>query len=253
MTERKAMMLELDAYLGSLQTCGGALADAIGMAPAQTPVPSCSEWTLAALVQHLGIHHRWVLANLDHSPADGMAVFDSIEAPPEWDSTADWIRAGVDALASRLAEVGLDAPCWTWAGEPVSGFWARRTAHETEIHGWDGTNAAGAPLSIDPALASDGIDEWLTLAGMMPRGGMRGDGQTMHVHCTDVEGEWLVRLGADGLDITREHAKGEVAVRGAAAELFLALTRRLDAASTPAIEVIGDASVFDLWYEHAKF
>jgi uncharacterized protein (TIGR03083 family) len=245
-------MLDLDSYLGSLRTNGNALADTMKSASAQTPVPSCGAWTLTDLVTHLGIHHRWVLGNVDRFPAEGMAGFDGIEPPPDWNDAADWIRAGVDALADHLAEVGLDKPCWTFAGEAVSGFWVRRTAHETEIHGWDGTNAAGAPLSIDPTLASDGIDEWLSLAGMMPSGGVRGDGQTMHVHCTDVEGEWLVRLGTDGLDVTREHAKGDVAVRGPAADLFLVLTRRLTAGSAT-IELIGDESVFELWYDHAKF
>jgi uncharacterized protein (TIGR03083 family) len=246
-------MLDLDAYVGSLRGCGAALADALEGAAADTPVPSCSEWTLADLVRHLGVHHRWVRANLDRTPADGMAPFDDIEPPPEWNAVAGWIRTGVDELARRLAETGLDKPCWTFVGEPTSGFWVRRTAHETEIHGWDGTNAAGTPLSIDATLASDGIDEWLSLAGMMPRGGVRGDGQTMHVHCTDVEGEWLVRLGADGLDVTREHAKGDVAARGPATELFLLLTRRLDLSSAPGVELIGDEKVFAAWYDHARF
>jgi uncharacterized protein (TIGR03083 family) len=247
------VMLDLDSYVGSLRACGNALSDAICTADGQTPVPSCPEWDLADLVRHLGVHHRWVLANLDRSPDDGMAPFDEIEQPPEWSGAADWIRAGVDALGGRLVEVGLDAPCWTWASNLVSGFWARRTAHETEIHGWDGTNAAGAPLTIDPALGSDGIDEWLSLAAMMPRGGLLGAGQTMHVHCTDVDGEWLVRLDTDAIALTREHAKGDVAVRGPAADVFLVLTRRLDAATVPAVEVIGEESVFSLWYDNAKF
>jgi uncharacterized protein (TIGR03083 family) len=246
-------MLDLDSYLASLRACGAAFADAIGGATADTPVPSCSEWTLADLVTHLGVHHRWVLANLDRSPADGMAPFEELGEPPAWDGAADWIRAGVDALAGRLAEVGLDTPCWTWAGDPTTGFWARRTTHETEIHGWDGATAAGAPLEIDPVLASDGIDEWLSLAALVLRGRVQGDGRTMHVHCTDVEGEWLVRLDADNLVVTREHAKGDVAVRGPAADLFLLLTRRLDTASAPGVELIGDESVFGVWYDRAKF
>jgi uncharacterized protein (TIGR03083 family) len=236
-----------------LQRSAGALADAVSTASGETPVPSCPEWVLADLVGHLGIHHRWVLANLDRSPDDGMASFDGIEGRPEWSGVAQWIRTGVEVLAGRLADIGLGAPCWTWEGSSVSGFWARRTAHETEIHGWDGTNAAGAPLSIDPALASDGIDEWLSLAETMPRGGVQGDGQSMHVHCTDVEGEWVVRLNADGLDVAREHARSDVALRGPAADVFLVLTRRLDAKSAPAVELVGDESVFQLWYDRAKF
>ena len=88
---------------------------------------------------------------------------------------------------------------------------------------------------------------------MMPRGGLLGAGQTMHVHCTDVDGEWLVRLDTDAIALTREHAKGDVAVRGPAADIFLVLTRRLDAATVPAVEVIGEETVFSLWYDNAKF
>src|SRR5438128_1164082 len=102
-------MLDLDSYVGSLRASGSALADALGTATADTPVPSCGEWKLADLIRHLGVHHRWVLANLDRSPADGMAPFEDIEDLPDWDAAADWIRAGVDALAARLAAVGLDA------------------------------------------------------------------------------------------------------------------------------------------------
>jgi uncharacterized protein (TIGR03083 family) len=244
-------MLDLDAYLGSLRASAAAFADAIETAPAVTPVPSCPEWTLTDLVRHLGIHHRWVLANLDRSPGDGMAPFDEIEEPPAWDHQADWIRDGVDALARRLEGLGLDAPCWTWTPDPVSGFWARRTSHETEIHGWDGTNAVGAPLAVDPVLASDGIDEWLVLAATMLRG-LGGNGETMHVHCTDVEGEWLVRLAAEGLELTRVHARGDVAVRGPAADLFLLLTRRLSIASAPRVSLSGDDAVFCAWYDSAK-
>src|SRR5690349_22254628 len=108
-------MLDLHSYVGSLRACGGALADTLSTASSDTPVPSCSEWTLADLVQHLGIHHRWVLANLDRSPDAGMAPFDGIEEPADWAGAADWIRDGVDALAGRLTDIGLDAPCWTWA------------------------------------------------------------------------------------------------------------------------------------------
>jgi uncharacterized protein (TIGR03083 family) len=245
-------MLDLDAYVGSLRASAASLADVVAGADVATPVPSCSEWTLADLVRHLGTHHRWVRANLDRAPDDGMAPFDEIEEPPPVDLVADWIREGAEALAQRLVELGSNAPCWTWTDDQVSGFWARRTSHETEIHGWDGTNAVGAPLAIDPTLASDGIDEWLTLAASMSRV-VGGDGKTMHVHCIDAAGEWLVRLAADGVVLTREHAAGDVTVRGPADELFLLLTRRLSVSSAPGVVLIGDESVFSTWYDHAQF
>ena len=80
-----------------------------------------------------------------------------------------------------------------------------------------------------------------------------GDGKTMHVHCTDTAGEWLVRLAADGLVLTREHAKGDVAVRGPAADLFLLLTRRLSLRSAPEVALMGEESVFSTWYDQAQF
>ena len=32
---------------------------------------------------------------------------------------------------------------------------------------------------------------------------------TIHVHATDTPGEWLIRVGPEGVTVTKEHAKGE--------------------------------------------
>ena len=56
-------------------------------------------------------------------------------------------------------------------------------------------------------------------------------GESYHLHRTDGDGEWLVRLGPDGVvEAERAHAKGDVAVRGSAEDLWLWTTGRLDAA-----------------------
>ena len=51
---------------------------------------------------------------------------------------------------------------------------------------------------------------------------------SVHLHCTDVDGEWLV-VGEPGRRpvVTREHAKGACALRGPAADLLLVLWRRV--------------------------
>ncbi len=59
----------------------------------------------------------------------------------------------------------------------------------------------------------------------------------MHLHCTDVEGEWLV--SADGR-VELGHAKGDAALRGSASDLLLALFKRVPLDS---VEVVGDAAV----------
>ena len=48
-----------------------------------------------------------------------------------------------------------------------------------------------------------------------------GVGESAHLHCTDTEGEWLITFPAPSERVvTREHAKGDVAVRGTAPGMF---------------------------------
>ena len=73
-----------------------------------------------------------------------------------------------------------------------------------------------------------------------------GSGESIHLHATDGEGEWLVRLGGDGLVVTREHAKGDVAMRAPASDLLLFLYGRAGAADA---EVFGDATILERWQD----
>ena len=66
-----------------------------------------------------------------------------------------------------------------------------------------------------------------------------GDG-TVHLHCTDVDGEWLVARRDGEVTVTAEHAKGDVAARGSASDLLLFLWGRVPA---DALEVFGDADL----------
>ena len=72
----------------------------------------------------------------------------------------------------------------------------------------------------------------------------------MHLHATDGDGEWLVRLGADGVVVTREHAKGDVALRASASDLLLFLYGRRDASVG---EVFGDAALLDRWQQLVRW
>src|SRR5439155_3667823 len=127
-----------------------------------------------------------------------------------------------------------------------SGFWPRRMAHETAIHRVDGELAAGRTVAtltaIDPEVAADGIDEFLDL--MLPADVTFDAAGTIHVHATDTPGEWLIRVGPDGVTVTKEHAKGDVAVRGPAQDLLLLLWNRR---GPDGLEVFGDQSLLDAW------
>ena len=96
--------------------------------------------------------------------------------------------------------------------------------------------------AVEPALAVAGIDDLLASRapsiGVEEVDGLHG---TVHLHATDPGvggGEWLVELGPGGLHHRKEHAKGDVAVRAPAADLYRWLWGRRDLGE--GFEVFGD-------------
>jgi hypothetical protein len=118
------------------------------------------------------------------------------------------------------------------------------------VHRWDAQLSHGEPEAIESALASDGVDEVLDV--MLPQ---RREwvtprrvsaGETYHFHRTDGPGEWVVRFAPEGPVVTREHVKGDVALRGPASDLLLWLWHRIP---TSRLEVFGDAALADRFFE----
>ena len=164
------------------------------------------------------------------------------------DLLLDWVTAAHTAMFSALARTSDDAEVWTWTGTNQPERWVeRRMTQETAVHRWDAANAVGIPYEIPVAVAADGIDEFLMwFAARRVTDGAAPVGGSVHLHCTDngsaANGEWLVtRVDETGIDFTREHAKGDAAVRGRANDLLLWLWRR----DAGAVEVLGDAGVAD--------
>ena len=144
------------------------------------------------------------------------------------------------STAAREREV------WTWTGANRDIEWVRRRmAQETAVHRWDAAHAVGQPDDLDALVASDGIDEFLTYfanadGANSDVGAAASLGGTVHLHCTDTQGEWFVsKLDADGIDFTREHTKGDVAIRGRASDLLLWLWRR----DARPVDIVGDAAL----------
>jgi uncharacterized protein (TIGR03083 family) len=235
--------MEPSEYLAAIVTESEALADAAAVTSFDAPVLSCPGWTMIDLVTHAGLVQRWatevVATNAQERPPFGTAP--KLVTPSE---LADWFREGSAALVAALQAADPDAPVWNFAFERKLAFWFRRQAQEVSVHRWDAEVTAGAPSPLDPALAADGIDEWLGMLAVRGAGATpEGAGETtIHLHCTDVDGEWLVRRSPDGLDIERAHAKGDVAARGTASDLDLYLWGRVPAA---ALELFGDAALLE--------
>jgi uncharacterized protein (TIGR03083 family) len=241
--------MESAVYLATIRDEAVELVAAAERAGLDADVPTCPEWSIADLLAHIGRVHRWATGNAARQPDEGFWAGHEIEIPDP-PARLEWVRAGARALVDAL-EAPADRPAWTWMPPHTIGFWQRRQAQETVMHRVDAQAAAGEMRPIDAALASDGIDEWLEIVGSTPwREPPKGDGESLHFHCTDVEGEWIVRLLPEGLEVERVHAKGDVAARGTASDLLCWLQGR---GALDRFEVLGDAGLLERWREVATF
>ena len=237
--------MDAPTYLLHLREAGEALVEAAEAAEGNLSarVPTCPDYDVAALLVHTGHVFRWISACAESGEA---------ARRPSGDQPADpvvWYREGLGRALDVLGSVDPDAPGWTWGTDQHRRFWIRRAALELAVHSWDARNAFGHAAPVDPGLAADGIDELFD--EFVPRRGLPamfgGEGQTMHLHATDTAdgtGEWLVRLGPESFDVSREHATGDVAARGTASDLFLFLWGRVPPS---ALEVFGDAALLERW------
>ena len=211
------------------------------------PVRACGSWRVEDLLWHLGeVYRFWTAVAIADTATSPRA--DREPRPSDTDMLT-WFENGLREMVNVLGAAPEDRPCWTWAGQKDIAWLTRRMAHETTVHFWDVEWAAGHRTEIDAELASDGIDEFLYVMTPLAREGQPIVGGSVHVHCTDVEGEWLA-VPADGINmtVTREHAKGSVALRGRASDLYLVLWRRLP---VDLVEVIGDMSVAERFLSRA--
>jgi uncharacterized protein (TIGR03083 family) len=215
------------------------------------PVPSCPGWTVADLVEHVGLVWEWAAAVVE------TGVRAERGAPPDHSegTLVPWARQQADRLGAVLAAADPDSDCWTFGLPRTRRFWIRRQALETVLHAWDAQRATGRADVMDPAVAADGVDEFLTV--MVPRALSRAPGhwagETVHLHRTDGAGEWTVRLGPDGAaEVDHGHAKADLALRGPAESLWLWCTGRVPRTDLP-IETFGDDSLAERWTAEIPF
>ncbi|MEQ1874350.1 MAG: maleylpyruvate isomerase family mycothiol-dependent enzyme [Ilumatobacteraceae bacterium] len=240
--------MEHTSYLSSLARDGVAFADACEAAGLGAAVTSCPGWSVADLLWHLTeVHEFWrTIVGEQRTTWEGM---DRPPRPTD-DDLLGVYRAGFNQTLLVLNAADPAQANWTWSSDHTAAFVVRRMAQETGVHRWDASSAAGAITPIEAELASDGIDEFLThMLGDVVADAASIDG-SVHLHCTDVAGEWTVRpTVAGGLNVIREHAKGDAAIRGAASDLLLVLWRRQDLAS---VDVVGDGAVAARFVAHTS-
>jgi uncharacterized protein (TIGR03083 family) len=232
--------MRMDDYLEALRDDGAALATAAGKG-LDPPVPACPGWTVADLVLHTGMVHRHKLEIVRGRLA---------EPPDPWPPPAParaellgWYSSGLEELLTVLEVTDPETPVWTFhRPDRTVGFWYRRMAQETAVHRVDAESALGDPRPVPAALAADGVGELLEvfLAPHAEGSPVGGRGETLHLHATDTEGEWLLRLLPAGVEVGQGHAQGDAAASGSASDLLLFLWGR--AADDP-LERSGDPAL----------
>ncbi|MFE6925678.1 maleylpyruvate isomerase family mycothiol-dependent enzyme [Nocardia sp. NPDC057663] len=192
-----------------------------------TPVPSCGDWTLYDLVDHVGSGNMWVVTAVTELRGD----YAGDPAPKDTAALRDWYETTADALVTTLS-ADPDREAWTFTRTMprTVGFWRRRRAHETLMHLWDGRNALGAAEPFDPEIAVDGIDEVFELFAprMIHRGLATAPEVALRVRATDADRSWTYGPGEPVAELA-----------GTASDLLLALWARRSA-SDPALAWTGD-------------
>jgi uncharacterized protein (TIGR03083 family) len=236
-----------DWYLDHLRDDVERFAEVLGGGDLDAPVAACAGWDVGRLAEHLGQIHRWARFCAIHARPPG----DDDPRPEPFDRSraAGWFREGAAELIATLRDLDPDAPTWhPFPVDRVARVWPRRQAHETSVHRWDAERAVGDPAPIDPELASDGIDEYFELAvpRLVAREGLTLPTGSLHVHCTDVAGEWLVWSDGTGYHLVRAHQKGDAALRGPAEAILLRLWGRKSTRATE-LSPVGDEDVLAAW------
>jgi uncharacterized protein (TIGR03083 family) len=236
-----------DWYLDHILRDAERFATVLDTCSTDVPVAACPDWDVLRLAQHLGHIHRWAAfcATQGRPPTSEdppMEPFDQLRA-------GDWLRDGATRLVEQLRDLDPDAPSWhPFPVDLVARVWPRRQAHETSMHTWDAERAVGVDARIDAELASDGIDEYFEIAvpRLVAREGIDLPDGSLHVHCTDVDGEWLVWSDDGEYRMIRQHQKGDAAVRGPAEAVVLRLWGRVGDRADE-LTTIGDEAVLSAW------
>ena len=163
-------------------------------------VPHCPGWNVADVVLHLvSVHWLWstiVNEQLLEPPDDSRRP----PAPARTALVATFLD-GADRLVQVLSSSDQDAPVWTWApNHNTVAFVTRHQVQEIVVHHWDVANAVGRPFVIAPAVATDAIEEFLTVSVSSdvdpadpPAPALGG---SFGLRCTDADAAWTIRDGA---------------------------------------------------------
>jgi uncharacterized protein (TIGR03083 family) len=165
-----------------------------------------------------------------------------------------WFGDAVDELIERLVEAPASKKIdWIYGVHDPS-MLARRAATEITIHRWDAESAVGTPRPLDPALAGEGIDEFLELLVPVFFGyqDFDGSGQRIRLESPGGHEAWLITVDSDTTRCERGNPPtvADVTAQGSVSDLYLSCWRRPPA---DPVKVTGDKNLLARWLAAAAF
>ncbi|WP_019928771.1 maleylpyruvate isomerase family mycothiol-dependent enzyme [Nocardia sp. BMG111209] len=249
--------LDTAVIRAALRSENDLLADLYGGADPETPIPTCGDWRLKNLLAHVGGGHRWAATIIVRRSTENIAfaAVPDVRRPRDPAEVDHWFRQTADAVIDAVDATGGEVPVWTPFGAlRPSEWWIRRRLHENTGHRADALLALGRPVTIDPVLAADGVEEFLSLLQM---GSARfrnplDEGASILLRATDTGDAWAVRRTGDSIGWDGDTESVTATVQATAVDLYLLVLGRIPADS-PALTLSGDAAVLPTWLERTEF
>ena len=255
--------LEFPDLLRLIDERSTAFRAAVASAPSlDVQVPTCPEWTLFDLVQHLGVGRRKWAAIVAAGPADAPPAKFAWEGAPaasrEREALLAWLAAATQELLDALREAGPDRGCWTrWGGSQspqTCGAVARHQLQEIAVHTYDAQVTLGAPQPLPDEVALDGVEEF-QFTCCATTVAWPHEPAVVDYHATEGR-SWRLWLSGDGARIARLSALGtfsataagvdpdavDASAQGTANELVLAFYGRIPLDS---LKLAGNRRIFD--------
>src|SRR5437660_740044 len=132
--------VDYDEHVDAVEHETAALATAFGAGPLDAPVPTCPDWSLRDLAEHVG----QVTAFWTHILCEGTGRPKTPYAERAPDPGADaWYATLAGHLIAELRASPPTTTIWTWVdSDKTARFAARRCANELAVHRFDAQCAA---------------------------------------------------------------------------------------------------------------
>ncbi|WP_028805455.1 maleylpyruvate isomerase family mycothiol-dependent enzyme [Streptomyces sp. 142MFCol3.1] len=191
-------------------------------------VPSCPDWSLRELVEHVTQVHQFWAAAVTAGPSEKPPTLASVDDTLSTDLLTR-SAAATEELIAALQAAGPAQGCWTWWGDSdipmTSGAVARHQVQEAAVHTFDAQLATGTPQPVPETVAFDGIAEFIGVshgtAGPWPHEPVR-----IGLHTTQGP-SWLIGLTESGSHLIEGHHQTDASLHGSASNLLLTLHGRL--------------------------